>query len=230
MKKAVDFVILQACLYTKTEMNKHLNKTYHRYHIETKRAPNIFPHPQRFQVKVNKIGLSKLILKELVHYRGNKEVILSRPCVYGVFSGPLGGFVPREKLCVGCLRCTTQYPEIVQVLHNPRRGLLGDSFFNPEQIDTVVYEAESGRVPIKGQGYRGKFGGEGWDGMWTDMSEIVRPTRDGIHGREYISTEIDLGGKLRFLEFNGHQLKKNRFQTLFQFRCLFFLIHYLVNT
>jgi hypothetical protein len=29
--------------------------------------------------------------------------------------------------------------------------------------------------------------------MWTDMSEIVRPTRDGIHGREYISTAIDLG-------------------------------------
>jgi hypothetical protein len=36
--------------------------------------------------------------------------------------------------------------------------------------------------------------------MWTDMSEIVRPTRDGIHGREYISTEIDIGGKPKFLK------------------------------
>jgi hypothetical protein len=33
------------------------------------------------------------------------------------------------------------------------------------------------------------------------MSEIVRPTRDGIHGREYISTAVDIGrkpGRLRF--------------------------------
>ena len=38
--------------------------------------------------------------------------------------------------------------------------------------------------------------------MWTDMSEIVRPTRDGIHGREYISTTVDLGRKLMALEFD----------------------------
>ena len=36
--------------------------------------------------------------------------------------------------------------------------------------------------------------------MWTDMSEIVRPTRDGIHGREYISTVIDIGRRLRHVE------------------------------
>jgi hypothetical protein len=35
--------------------------------------------------------------------------------------------------------------------------------------------------------------------MWTDMSEIVRPTRDGIHGREYISTSVDIGQKPSFL-------------------------------
>lgn len=34
------------------------------------------------------------------------------------------------------------------------------------------------------------------------MSEIVRPTRDGIHGREYIATNIDLGKKLSFLKFD----------------------------
>jgi hypothetical protein len=38
--------------------------------------------------------------------------------------------------------------------------------------------------------------------MWTDMSEIVRPTRDGIHGREYISTAIDLGKTPRHLTLN----------------------------
>jgi len=38
--------------------------------------------------------------------------------------------------------------------------------------------------------------------MWTDMSEIVRPTRDGIHGREYISTSVDLGKRVDHLDFD----------------------------
>ena len=37
--------------------------------------------------------------------------------------------------------------------------------------------------------------------MWTDMSEIVRPTRDGIHGREYINTSVDIGRKHDHLAF-----------------------------
>jgi len=35
------------------------------------------------------------------------------------------------------------------------------------------------------------------------MSEIVRPTRDGIHGREYISTSVDIGPKPMRLEFDA---------------------------
>ena len=38
------------------------------------------------------------------------------------------------------------------------------------------------------------------------MSEIVRPTRDGIHGREYISTSVDIGRKLPHLAFADGQL------------------------
>ena len=34
------------------------------------------------------------------------------------------------------------------------------------------------------------------------MSEIVRPTRDGIHGREYISTMVDIGTKPMRLSFS----------------------------
>ena len=42
--------------------------------------------------------------------------------------------------------------------------------------------------------------------MFTDMSEIVRPTRDGIHGREYISTAVDIGRRVPFLAFEGDRL------------------------
>ena len=177
---------------------------YKRYEILSQHVDDIVRWPSRFKVEVKRIGLLKLLLKEIVQYRGKKDVILSLPCVYGVFSGPVGGFAPREYLCVGCLRCTTEFPEFVTVRHNTERQQLGDSFFTFNYVDAATYEAQTGMVPVKGAGYRGKFGGQGWDGMWTDMSEIVRPTRDGIHGREFISTVVDVGYKPSFLTFDAN--------------------------
>jgi hypothetical protein len=176
---------------------------YERYHIEARPAPDIVPWPSRFKVKVGKAGLARLLVKELIQYRGNRDVALSRPCMYGVFAGPVGGFAPREEQCVGCLRCTTQHPEFVEIRPNPERQRLGDSYFTFRHVDALAYEAATGSIPVKGAGYRGEFGGQGWDGMWTDMSEIVRPTRDGIHGREFISTVVDIGRKPSFLTFGN---------------------------
>ena len=183
-------------------MSKPSSRGYRRYHIGSSPAPDIVSWPPRFRVKVGRLGLARLLLREAIQYKGDTEVILSRPCVYGVFSGRLAGFKPIEGRCVGCLRCTTQYPEFVQVHHNPERQRLGDSYFTSRHVDAVVYEAATGNIPVKGAGYRGQFGGEGWDGMWTDMSEIVRPTRDGIHGREFISTVVDIGVRPNFLVFD----------------------------
>ena len=178
--------------------------TYHRYHIETSPAADIAPHPSRFRVRVGRAGLARHLLTEIIHQRFRIKLITSRPCMYGVFSGPVGGFAPRPKMCVGCLRCMTEYPDFVRVSPNPDRKLLGDSYFTPPLVDAVMYEAQTGKIPVKGAGYRGRFGGEGWDGMWTDMSEIVRPTRDGIHGREFISTAVHVGDRPSFLVFDGH--------------------------
>jgi len=175
---------------------------YNRYHIEIKPAADIVPWPDRFLVKVNRYQLARLLIKEIFDHGGDLKTITSRPCVYGVFSGPIGGFAPRPEHCVGCLRCTTQHPEVVQIHRNPEREQLGDTYFNATYVDAVTYEAQTGKIPVKGAGYRGKFGGDGWDGMWTDMSEIVRPTRDGIHGREFISTLVEIGEKPPFLTFD----------------------------
>jgi hypothetical protein len=84
---------------------------------------------------------------------------------------------------------------------NPEWRRLGDAYFTPDILSTTWYQAESGRIPVSGGGYGGPFSGAGFDSMWTDMSEIVRPTRDGIHGREYISTSVDIGRKLPHLSF-----------------------------
>jgi glutamate synthase domain-containing protein 2 len=87
-----------------------------------------------------------------------------------------------------------------RALRPGRRG--ADPYWTPQIITQTWYQAETGRIPISGAGYGGAFAGSGFDSLWLDMSEIVRPTRDGIHGREYISTAIDLGRKLPSLEFN----------------------------
>jgi hypothetical protein len=186
------------------EMNKQeiVNGSYTRYQIETKSCPDLVSWPNRFLVKVNKPQLAWLLLQEIIHQRGDIKAITSRPCLYGTFSGPIGGFAPRPQHCVGCLRCTIQHPKVVQIHHNPDRRKLGDSFFTSQHIDTVAYEAETGNVPVKGAGYRGPFSGEGWDSLWTDMSEIVRPTRDGIHGREFISTVTVIAEKPSYLNFD----------------------------
>jgi len=176
---------------------------HRRYDIHTERTPDLQALPSRFLVEVKRLRLARLLLSELWRYFGQWRTILNRPCIYGVFSGPVGGFKPRPRLCVGCLRCTIQHPDIVTIRHNPALQEWGDEYVSAGQVATIDYEAERGAVPVRGQGYRGRFGGTGWDAMWTDMSEIVRPTRDGIHGREYISTLVDLGDKTSVLELDA---------------------------
>ncbi len=182
------------------------HNSYHRYHIETKTADDIARRPGRFRVKVAKHRLILFLAEEILRHRNRKKVIFSRPCIYEVYGRPVGGLAPRENICVGCLRCTTEHPDWVQIYRNPEFVKQGDSYFKAEYVETVNYEAQTGMVPVKGAGYRGKFGGEGWDGMWTDMSEIVRPARDGIHGREFISTVVDIGEKPSFLTFDERGL------------------------
>jgi glutamate synthase domain-containing protein 2 len=84
----------------------------------------------------------------------------------------------------------------------PGTSQRGDRYWTAEIITQTWFQAETGRIPISGAGYGGPFSGEGFEGMWLDMSEIVRPTRDGIHGREYISTSVILGGAPDMLEFD----------------------------
>jgi glutamate synthase domain-containing protein 2 len=83
------------------------------------------------------------------------------------------------------------------------RTVRGDPHWTAEIVTQTWYQAETGRIPISGAGYGGPFAGQGFDGIWLDMSEIVRPTRDGIHGREAISTTVTLGRRLSALSFDG---------------------------
>jgi ferredoxin len=104
--------------------------------------------------------------------------------------------------CMGCLYCVQNCTKgLLRLVINPVYEGLGNKYWTPEIIHTTWMQAETAKIPVSGAGYRGPFSGHGFDSMWTDMSEIVRPTRDGIHGREYISTSVDIGRKNGFLSF-----------------------------
>jgi ferredoxin len=106
--------------------------------------------------------------------------------------------------CMGCFFCVQECTKNLLCLSvNPMFENLGNRYWTPNIIHTTWLQAETGKIPVSGAGYRGKFSGPGFDSMWTDMSEIVRPTRDGIHGREYISTAVDIGRKPKFLSIEG---------------------------
>jgi hypothetical protein len=103
------------------------------------------------------------------------------------------------KACLSCVQGCTK--GLLNVSANPEFLSMGDEYWKPDIILTTWNQADAGRIPVSGAGYRGRFHGPGFDSIWTDMSEIVRPTRDGIHGREYISTSVDIGPKPLRLKF-----------------------------
>ena len=106
--------------------------------------------------------------------------------------------------CKNCFSCIQNCPRgVLSKTINPEFLRMGDAYWKPDIIHNTWFQAETGKIPVSGAGYRGPFSGPGFDAMWTDMSEIVRPTRDGIHGREYISTGIDVGRKQRYLKFDA---------------------------
>ena len=106
--------------------------------------------------------------------------------------------------CMGCFSCVQNCTKgLLCLTVNSEYERLGNDYWTPDIIQSTWIQSETAAVPVSGAGYRGKFAGHGFDSMWTDMSEIVRPTRDGIHGREYISTSVDIGRKPSYLELRG---------------------------
>jgi ferredoxin len=168
---------------------------YERYHIPIAQAP-----PKHIPV-----GKFKVIRDADICRSCGKCI---KACVYGAHErkgrDDRAMEEPLSHLCKNCFRCIQECPtHALTMIMNPEYSSLGDFYWEPHRFFAISFEAETGRIPVYGAGYRGPFGGPWFDGMWTDMSEIVRPTRDGIHGREYISTSVDIGRRPPFLEFGG---------------------------
>jgi len=105
--------------------------------------------------------------------------------------------------CQSCFRCVQECTRgIFSRVINPDYRTLGDDHWRADIIRRLWYQAHTGKIPVSGAGYGGPFVAAGFDAMWTDMSEIVRPTRDGIHGREYISTCFEISRRVTPLAFN----------------------------
>jgi len=172
-----------------------------KYHI------NVVKTPPRFH-QVGKYSPVQF----LEECAGSCRDCVKKNCVYGVHNAAsqhISSMREPEYLydCYGCLRCVQECVKgTFSLTANPEFKTMGNDYWRPEIIRNTWFEAETGQVPVSGAGYRGPFTGEGFDAMWTDMSEIVRPTRDGIHGREYISTSVELSRRPMRLEFNDMSL------------------------
>jgi Pyruvate/2-oxoacid:ferredoxin oxidoreductase delta subunit len=167
-----------------------MRAVYERYHVEVEEAPPKVKLPPKY------------VVKRYNNCTNAHEC--TQACIYGVHELRDGQIAePIQDLCRGCYMCALKCPKgAISIGINPEFAKLGNSYFSPDRIKTIYFEAETGRVPVSGAGYTGPFAGEGFDSMWFDFSEIVRPTRDGIHGREYISTSVDLGRRLQSLRFD----------------------------
>jgi ferredoxin len=172
-----------------------------KYHIATKAVPSRLPKIGKFGVvdwREDCARCHNCVKKECVYdrYRQEADYIRKLQDVDAFFYE-----------CMGCFSCVQKCTKgILALTVNPVYERLGNSYFTPDIIQTTWNQAETAGIPVSGAGYRGKFTGPGFDAMWTDMSEIVRPTRDGIHGREYISTSVDIGRKPPLLHFAGNNL------------------------
>jgi len=168
-----------------------------KYHIETKTAlPRFYPVGKYTTVEFRE------------NCAGSCRECVKKNCVYDIFKENYFHMSTMEEpeylyTCNSCFRCVQECTKgIFSRALNPGYKELGDDYWTPDIINRTWYQAHTGNIPVSGSGYRGPFAGRGFDSMWTDMSEIVRPTRDGIHGREYINTCIELSRRPDCLAFN----------------------------
>jgi ferredoxin len=168
-----------------------------KYSIHTKEAPPRF-YP------VGKYGT----IEFRENCAGSCKECVKKKCVYDIFKDNyqhMSEMSEPEYLytCNSCFRCIQECTKgIFSRVINPEYREIGDEYWTPDILNRLWYQAHTGSIPVSGAGYRGPFVGKGFDSMWTDMSEIVRPTRDGIHGREYINTSIELSRRPERLAFN----------------------------
>jgi ferredoxin len=175
-----------------------------KYHIKTQPVPPRRPRIGKYGVvdwREDCARCHNCVKKACVYdrYREEADYIRNLKDVHTLFFD-----------CMGCFSCVQDCTKgLLCMSINPEYEKLGNSYWKPDIIKTTWLQAETAKIPVSGAGYRGPFAGYGFDAMWTDMSEIVRPTRDGIHGREYISTSVDIGRKLPYLSFNGSKRPTN---------------------
>jgi glutamate synthase domain-containing protein 2 len=167
-----------------------------KYAIHVKNTPPRFPPVGKFatvEFRENCAGSCRLCVR--------------KRCVYNIFKDNVLHWSTMKEpqylyTCKSCFRCVEECTKgIFSLSINPEYRTLGDSYWTPGIINSTWAQAHTGNIPVSGAGYRGPFVGEGFDSIWTDMSEIVRPTRDGIHGREYINTMVELSRRPMRLEF-----------------------------
>ena len=158
-----------------------------KYHIKTDPAPARFP------------GVPKLSVLETEGCLGCLKCAKKTSCVYSAYdkrSFDTAALVDKtDTVCVGCMQCVQDCKKnILSRGKNPRFEKMGNAYWTPSVISGIWKQAENGKIPVSGAGYRGPFSGPGFDQMWTDMSEIVRPPATGFMAVNTSVRSLSLAG------------------------------------
>ena len=148
------------------EPTRERSPMYERYKIETHHTPPRRKQPHPFIPRVSKTVLASMLFHEAFEYgfkltrKEYRHTLLSRPCIYGVFSGPFGGFHPIREKCTGCMRCVQEFPSMCKVDRNPEFYNFADSYWAPK--DPNIATNPPARRRFRSKLKQARFRSEEW--------------------------------------------------------------------
>ena len=139
----------------------HTHVTGGKFHIATATAPSI----------AQPIGKYHIERSDFCVNCGQ----CAEACVYGVhYRSPIDlrrMNHPDDHLCRACFRCVEECPrQALSISSDATYASFGQGPYTADVVASLARQADEGRIPVTGAGYRGRFAGDGFDGMWTDMS------------------------------------------------------------
>jgi ferredoxin len=100
--------------------------------------------------------------------------------------------------CMGCFSCVQDCTKgLLSLTINPVYEQLGNSYWTPDIILSTWLQAETGKVPVSGAGYKGRFSGPGFDAMWMICLKLSVHAMGSTAAN--ISAPVDLGESRQFI-------------------------------
>ena len=120
--------------------------------------------PKKYHVSVKPVlprfsPVSQFSSFETKRCLGCVSCVKATSCIYDVYRergfDPLQVQDTGDNMCVSCLRCVQECKNnIMSRASNPRFRRLGNDYWTPEIVTRIWKQANTGKIPVSGAGYR----------------------------------------------------------------------------